>query len=247
MARNTRIVCELLKLSCDWLSRQQTTVETTNNRKASPQESLRLFLFRLEFIVNLLRRKTGLWFEAIQFVGRRTVLSTMLAWYSRTSTHIRTRTGSGSKRMCGNSVSYMSSQRRWNIRILNVILCQWSRLKRFPWLAYSKYLDGAFYLPCVSFGVQCGRNTDKLEKLYKSPLTLTLWTSASSRFTKHGSGKCEMHSPSPSPQERVSAYEQHTILGVPHVFADFSLILDRTLLHLQATALFTSCYGFLLF
>ena len=222
-------------------------METTNNRKASPQESLRLFLFRLEFIVNLLRRKTGLWFEAIQFVGRRTVLSTMLAWYSRTSTHIRTRTGSGSKRMCGNSVSYMSSQRRWNIRILNVILCQWSRLKRFPWLAYSKYLDGAFYLPCVSFGVQCGRNTDKLEKLYKSPLTLTLWTSASSRFTKHGSGKCEMHSPSPSPQERVSAYEQHTILGVPHVFADFSLILDRTLLHLQATALFTSCYGFLLF
>ena len=47
--------------------------------------------------------------------------------------------------------------------------------------------------------------------------------------------------------EHVSAYEQHTILGAPHVFADFSLILDRTLLHLQATALFTSCYGFLLF
>ena len=101
--------------------------------------------------------------------------------------------------MCGNSVSYMSSQRRWNVRILNVILCQWSRLKRFPWLAYSKYLDGAFCLPCVSFGVQCGRNTDKLEKLYKSPLTLTLWTSVSSRFTKHGSGKCEMHSPLPLP------------------------------------------------
>ena len=47
--------------------------------------------------------------------------------------------------------------------------------------------------------------------------------------------------------EHVSAYEQYTILGAPHVFADFSLILDRTLLHLQATALFTSCYGFLLF
>ena len=47
--------------------------------------------------------------------------------------------------------------------------------------------------------------------------------------------------------KHASAHEQHTILGAPHVFADFSLILDRTLLHLQATALFTSCYGFLLF
>ena len=37
----------------------------------------------------------------------------------------------------------------------------WSWLKRFPWLAYSKYLDGAFCLPCVFFGVQCGRNTNK--------------------------------------------------------------------------------------
>ena len=58
-------------------------------------------------------------------------------------------------------------------------------------LAYSKYLDGAFCLPCVLFGVQCGRNSNKLEKLYKSPLTL--WMSAISRFTKHVSGKCEMH------------------------------------------------------
>ena len=67
----------------------------------------------------------------------------------------------------------------------------WSWLKRFPWLAYSKYIDGAFCLPCVCFEVQCGRNTNKLEKLYKSPLTL--WTSATSRLTKHASGKCEMH------------------------------------------------------
>ena len=52
-------------------------------------------------------------------------------------------------------------------------------------------MDGAFCLPCVCFGVQCGRNTNKLDKLYKSPLTL--WTSAVSRFTKHASGKCEMH------------------------------------------------------
>ena len=41
------------------------------------------------------------------------------------------------------------------------------------------------------FGVQCGRNSNKLDKLYKSALTLC--TSAMSRFTKHASGKCEMH------------------------------------------------------
>ena len=68
----------------------------------------------------------------------------------------------------------------------------WGWLKRFPWLAYSKFLDGAFCLPCVFFGVQCGRNSNKLDKLYKTPLTL--WTSAMSRFTKHVSGrKCKMH------------------------------------------------------
>ena len=58
-------------------------------------------------------------------------------------------------------------------------------------LAYSKYVDGAFCLSCVGFGVQCGRNTNKLDKLYKSPLTL--WTCAISSFTKHASGKCQMH------------------------------------------------------
>ena len=67
----------------------------------------------------------------------------------------------------------------------------WGWLKRFPWLAYSKFLDGAFCLPCVLFGVQCGRNSNKLDKLYKPPLTLL--TSAMSCFTKHASGKCEMH------------------------------------------------------
>ena len=52
----------------------------------------------------------------------------------------------------------------------------WSRLKRFPWLAYSKYLDGAFFYRMFFFGVQCGRNSNKLDILYKSPLAL--WMSA---------------------------------------------------------------------
>ena len=40
-------------------------------------------------------------------------------------------------------------------------------VKDFPgWLIYSKYLDGAFCLLRVFFVVQCGRNTNKQDKLY---------------------------------------------------------------------------------
>ena len=46
---------------------------------------------------------------------------------------------------------------------------QW--LTRFPWLAYSKYVDGSFCLPCVLFGKETGHNANKLNKLLKSPLT----------------------------------------------------------------------------
>ena len=64
-------------------------------------------------------------------------------------------------------------------------------VKRFSWLAYSKFHDGAFCLPCVLFGVQSGRNSNNLDKMYKTPLTLC--TSAMSRFTKNASRKCEMY------------------------------------------------------
>ena len=55
---------------------------------------------------------------------------------------------------------------------------QRSWLQRYSWLAYSKYIDGAFCLLCVMFG--CGATVDKL---MKSPITC--WTSATSRFEKH--------------------------------------------------------------
>ena len=48
--------------------------------------------------------------------------------------------------------------------------------EKFHWLAYSKYLDGAFCLPCVLFGRATGHKIQKLDKLFKSPLTY--WTSA---------------------------------------------------------------------
>ena len=62
-------------------------------------------------------------------------------------------------------------------------------LKDFPWLVYSKYLDGAFCLACALFSKQCGgRNSTKLDKLVKSPLTF--WTTAFQRLVSHSNGKC---------------------------------------------------------
>ena len=59
-------------------------------------------------------------------------------------------------------------------------------LQQYSWLAYSKYLDVAFCLPCVLFG-----RGATVAKLMKSPTTG--WTSATSRFKKHSNGKCETH------------------------------------------------------
>ena len=64
-------------------------------------------------------------------------------------------------------------------------------LVKYPWLVYSKYLDGAFCLPCVCFGVERGKNGAKLDKLFRSPLTF--WTTARGKFHSHASGKSEIH------------------------------------------------------
>ena len=56
-------------------------------------------------------------------------------------------------------------------------------LDRWSWLSYSKEVDGAFCVPCVLFGHQCGHNGSKLTKLYKEPLTN--WQSAVTRFEEH--------------------------------------------------------------
>ena len=63
----------------------------------------------------------------------------------------------------------------------------WSWLKDLPG-QHTLNISMVHFVYRVSFfffGVQCGRNTNKLDKLYKSPLTL--WTSGTSRFTKHAS------------------------------------------------------------
>ena len=63
-------------------------------------------------------------------------------------------------------------------------------LDAYPWLVYSKYLDGCFCLPCVLFANKTGHSHDKLNKLSKEPLTL--WTSASTRLKDH-QAKSKVH------------------------------------------------------
>ena len=64
-------------------------------------------------------------------------------------------------------------------------------LKSFSWLVYSKYLDGAFCLPCAVFAKECGRDSNKLDKRVKSPLSFC--TTAFQRLTSHSNGKCQTH------------------------------------------------------
>jgi len=56
-------------------------------------------------------------------------------------------------------------------------------LTQFPWLVYSEAQDGAFCRFCVLFGHLTGKNSDRLDKLYKSPLKN--WVSASTKFKEH--------------------------------------------------------------
>ena len=56
-------------------------------------------------------------------------------------------------------------------------------LTTYQWLAYSKAIDGCFYLPCMLFGLRSGHNTAKQVRLISEPLIY--WTSASSRLRSH--------------------------------------------------------------
>ena len=86
--------CELLKLGYYWLFRSQTTVQTIKRSL-----SLTIPFVLVEFVRKGKTRIVLIYktcFEVIQFVGRRTVLSMILAWFSRKSASIRTRTSSSS-------------------------------------------------------------------------------------------------------------------------------------------------------
>ena len=51
------------------------------------------------------------------------------------------------------------------------------------------YLDGALCLPCLCFGMDCEKNGNKLNKLFKS--LLTFWTTTCSRFQSHSVGNTD--------------------------------------------------------
>ena len=56
-------------------------------------------------------------------------------------------------------------------------------LAKFPWLVYSRILDGAFCLHCVLFGGESSHNASKLQYLYSLPLTY--WKTALQKFSEH--------------------------------------------------------------
>ena len=67
--------------------------------------------------------------------------------------------------------------------IINFQKFNFNLLARFPWLEYSKFVDGCFCVPCLLFGMRSGHNSGKLSKLFTEPLTL--WTSAASKLRDH--------------------------------------------------------------
>ena len=82
---------------------------------------------------------------------------------------------------------------------------------KYPWLVYSKYFDGGLCLPCVCFGMECGKNCAKLDKLFRSPLTF--WTSG--RFDNHTSGKSENHKFSVMAMQNFLAAMRRQTAGAP--------------------------------
>lgn len=83
------------------------------------------------------------------------------------------------------------NKRNWR---LNSVYLDPSSTAYLPWLTYSKYFDGVFCLPCVTFG----ENGTKLKKLYSEPFTR--WNGVSKRWSKHQSSStfhknavCSMH------------------------------------------------------
>ena len=158
--------CELLKLDCDWLSRvanYRGNYWKSIYGVASPRKSLRLFLCRrlcrvhrwlaTEENYKLVRGDPVCRKEDCSQYDIGLVFKEISSYSDQDKLF-----DFPSSVECSNSNRHLV----------------WGWLKRFPWLAYSKYLDGAFCLPCVFFGVQCGRNTNKLDKLYKFPLTMPL-------------------------------------------------------------------------
>ena len=62
--------------------------------------------------------------------------------------------------------------------------------QKFPWLAYSRMMDGALCIPCVFFSRRIGSKSCKLQRLMMCPLVD--WSMATRRFNDHQC-KSEIH------------------------------------------------------
>ena len=63
-------------------------------------------------------------------------------------------------------------------------------LDSYPWLVYSRVLDGAFCVNCVLFGGESCHNSSKLESLFRTPFHS--WNKATTKFSDH-STKSQVH------------------------------------------------------
>ena len=96
---------------------------------------------------------------------------------------------------------------------------------KYPWLVYSKYLDGSFSLS-LCFGMECGKNGVKLDKLFQSPLTF--WTAIrakSQKFTNVLSISCRHYLK--NYLRGTMGEERFNGLALMHAHRDIALNLDE--------------------
>ena len=86
-------------------------------------------------------------------------------------------------------------------------------LEKYPWLAYSKCLDGCFCIACSLFANSIGKNSGKLTKLLSEPLIL--WTSAASKFREHDE------------KSSVHRFSMHAMLDFKDVIENKVLPVDK--------------------
>ena len=83
-------------------------------------------------------------------------------------------------------------------------------LEKYPWLAYSKYLDGCFCIVCSLFANRIGKNSGKLTKLLSE--LLILLTSAANNFREHDENSS------------IHRFSMHTMLDFKDVIENKALL-----------------------
>ena len=95
-----------------------------------------------------------------------------------------------------------------------------SWLNDFPWLAYSKFSNGCFCVPCVFFAKKIGHSEARIKVLLKEPLCY--WTSAREKLKQHSS-KSLTHKDSVLMMEGFKRRMENSGENEVHVLADSAL------------------------